>query len=44
MELKLVLESLLFAAQKSLSPMEIRDILSRAAQEEIAIEPVRALL
>ena len=31
MELKLVLESLLFAAQKPLSPMEIRDILNRAA-------------
>ena len=44
MELKLVLESLLFAAQKPLSPMEIRDILNRAAQEESAIEPVRALL
>ena len=44
MELKLVLESLLFAAQKPLSPMEIRDILNRAAQEENAIEPVRALL
>jgi len=44
MELKLVLESLLFAAQKPLSPMELRDVLNRAAQEENAIEPVRALL
>jgi len=44
MDLKFVLESLLFAAQKPLSPMELRDILNRAAQEENAIEPVRALL
>ena len=44
MELKFVLESLLFAAQKPLSPHELRDVLNRAAQEEDAIEPVRALL
>ena len=44
MELKFVLESLLFAAQKPLSPQELRDVLNRAAQEEDAIEPVRALL
>lgn len=44
MELKFVLESLLFAAQKPLSPMEMREVLNRAAQEENAIEPVRALL
>jgi segregation and condensation protein B len=44
MELKFVIESLLFAAQKPLSPMELRDVLNRAAQEENAIEPVRALL
>lgn len=44
MELKFVLESLLFAAQKPLSPQELREVLNRAAQEENAIEPVRALL
>jgi segregation and condensation protein B len=43
MELKFVLESLLFSAQKPLSPQELREVLHRAAQEEEAIEPVRAL-
>jgi segregation and condensation protein B len=43
MELKFVLESLLFAAQKPLSPQELREVLHRAAQEEDAIEAVRAL-
>jgi len=43
MELKFVLESLLFSAQKPLSPQELREVLHRAGQEEEAIEPVRAL-
>jgi segregation and condensation protein B len=43
MDLKLILESLLFTSQKPLSPAELRDVLSRAAAEEGATEPVRAL-
>ncbi len=43
MDLKLILESLLFTSQKPLSPAELRDVLSRAAAEEGAPEPVRAL-
>ncbi|HTI73055.1 MAG TPA: SMC-Scp complex subunit ScpB [Candidatus Limnocylindria bacterium] len=43
MELKFIVESLLFTSQKPLSPSEIRDILSKAAIEEGAEEPVRAL-
>jgi segregation and condensation protein B len=43
MELKFILESLLFTAQKPLSPGELRDALNRAALEEGAPEPVRAL-
>ena len=42
MELKFILESLLIAAPKPLSPVELRDILTRAADEEGAVEHVRA--
>lgn len=42
MELKFILESLLIAAPKPLSPVELRDILTRAADEEGAPEHVRA--
>lgn len=42
MELKFILESLLIAAPKPLSPAELRDILTRAADEEGAAEHVRA--
>lgn len=41
MELKFILESLLIAAPKPLSPAELRDILTRAADEEGAAEHVR---
>lgn len=41
-ELKFILESLLIAAPKPLSPVELRDILTRAADEEGAPEHVRA--
>ena len=34
MELKLILEALLFSAQKALSPTELRETLVAAAQEE----------
>jgi segregation and condensation protein B len=43
MDLKLILEALLFTSQKPLSPAELRDVLTRAAGEEGAAEPVRAL-
>lgn len=42
MELKFILESLLIASPKPLSVPELRDILTRAADEEGAPEPVRA--
>ena len=42
MELKFILESLLIAAPKPLSPAELRDILTRAADEEGVPEHVRA--
>ena len=42
MELKFILESLLIAAPKPLSPAELRDILTKAADEEGAAEHVRA--
>jgi segregation and condensation protein B len=41
-ELKFILESLLIAAPKPLSPSEMRDVLTKAADEEGAAEPVRA--
>ena len=34
MELKLILESILFSAQKALSPKEIKDVLATAAEQE----------
>jgi len=43
MELKSILEVLLFTSQKPLSPNELRDVLSRAADEEGAEELVKAL-
>jgi segregation and condensation protein B len=43
MELKSILEVLLFTSQKPLSPNELRDVLSRAADEEGAEEHVKAL-
>jgi len=43
MELKLVLESLLFSAQKPLAPKELRDLLSAAAEPEGSAPEVRAL-
>jgi segregation and condensation protein B len=42
MELKLVLESLLFSSQKPLSPRELRDLLSATAQGEDVDETSRA--
>jgi segregation and condensation protein B len=42
MELKFILEVLLFSSQKPLSVTELRDILNRAADEEEASEYVRA--
>lgn len=42
MELKFILEVLLFSSQKPLSVAELRDILNRAADEEDATEYVRA--
>ena len=38
MELKSILEVLLFTSQKPLSPIELRDVLNRAADEEGAEE------
>ncbi|MFM8357988.1 MAG: SMC-Scp complex subunit ScpB [Verrucomicrobiota bacterium] len=43
MELKYILEALLFTSQKPLSVPELRDILTRAADEEGADEAARAL-
>lgn len=43
MELKFILESILFSAQKPLSPAEIRDVFSKAAAEEDADATVKAL-
>jgi len=43
MELKSILEVLLFTSQKPLSPIELRDVLNRAADEEGAEEHVKAL-
>jgi segregation and condensation protein B len=43
MELKFILESLLFTSQKPLSTMELSDVLNRAADEEGAEEGVKAL-
>lgn len=42
MELKLVLESLLFSAQKPLAPKELRDLLAAAAEPENAGPEVKA--
>jgi len=43
MELKLILESVLFSAQKPLSPAELRNVLSEAAEhsEDEAVKPFR---
>lgn len=43
MELKLILESILFSAQKPLSPADLRQLLAAAAAQEDADETVRAL-
>ncbi len=43
MELKFILEALLFTSQKPLSVAELRDLLTLAANEEGAAEPARAL-
>lgn len=43
MELKLVLESLLFSAQKPLTPKELRDLLVAAAEPENVAPEVKAL-
>ena len=43
MELKFILESLLFSAQKPLSPSELRDIFATAAAEEGADTTVKGL-
>lgn len=43
MELKSILEVLLFTSQKPLSPHELREVLSRAADEEGAEESIKAL-
>ena len=43
MELKFILESLLFSAQKPLSPSELRDIFASAAAEEGADATVKSL-
>lgn len=43
MELKFILESLLFSAQKPLSPAELRDIFSRAAEQDDADATVKSL-
>ena len=42
MELKFILESLLFSAQKPLSAKELRDILSEAAEQEDADDATKA--
>src|SRR5690242_5153540 len=43
MELKFILESLLFSAQKPMSVKELRDVLANAAGEESADETAKAL-
>lgn len=43
MELKFILESILFSAQKALSVKEIRDVLSQAADQEDADATVKGL-
>lgn len=43
MELKFILESLLFSAQKPLSPAELREIFTNAAAEESAEATVKSL-
>lgn len=43
MELKFILESLLFSAQKPLSPSELRDIFATAAEQEDADATVKSL-
>src|SRR6478752_6394933 len=43
MELKFILESILFSAQKPLSPAEIRDVFAKAAAEEDADATVKGL-
>jgi segregation and condensation protein B len=43
MELKFILESLLFSAQKPLSVKELRDVLANAAQEDDADATVKSL-
>jgi segregation and condensation protein B len=43
MELKFILESLLFSAQKAMSPRELRDVLAEAAASSEGDETVRAL-
>ena len=43
MELKYILESLLFSAQKPLSPSELRDILANAAEQEDADATAKSL-
>ena len=44
MELKFILESILFSAQKPLSPAEIRDVFAKAAAEEDADASILPLL
>src|SRR6185369_7069478 len=43
MELKFILESLLFSAQKPMSVKELRDVLTNAAEQEDADSAVKAL-
>jgi segregation and condensation protein B len=43
MELKFILESLLFSAQKPLSPAELRDIFSAAAEQDDADATIKSL-
>jgi segregation and condensation protein B len=43
MELKFILEAILFSAQKPLSPAEIRDVFAKAAAEEDADATVKGL-
>ncbi|MSU34450.1 MAG: SMC-Scp complex subunit ScpB [Pedosphaera sp.] len=43
MDLKFVIESLLFTSQKPLSPSELRDVLNKAAEEDGAEDAARAL-
>ncbi len=43
MELKFIIEAILFSAQKPLTPAELRDVLVKAAAEEAADATVKAL-